>query len=399
MRPLDVCTLALVLGACLQNPAAPPANSQSSEHLWVFHIAGGPYAAHIQLVAIGDGADEQRSREFRPIPSRAWDGALTNDFAYLTATPADYFGRSWMLRHPDGRADLLAYTITGDTAIGSLTLEDGTRYPVFGVRFDTTMLNLVASALPSLPYDSKSTVLIRLDDAFTTDRDFVERLEARGLVAEIAVPTRLVGRPGHLQWDELQRWRSEGMGIVMHSRYHKQTGADAQEFIAEVVGGFADMAAHGLATNIFVEPGSWRDSILFDSPAKIHTWRGALLRTFATVSECYVYGSNYSVARSDTFALGLAHATISDGAHDTWIRAAWQLALRPNHVTVFLVHTFRLQSPDQLDWFLNLVADANTKGTIRIAAGSQDLLFRSPTEPATSARANRLRLGSHHIAN
>ena len=52
--------------ACLDVATAPAghtplASSQPlGEHLWVFHIAGGPYAAHIQLLAIGDGAEDGR---------------------------------------------------------------------------------------------------------------------------------------------------------------------------------------------------------------------------------------------------------------------------------------------------------------------------------------------------
>src|SRR2546426_10461653 len=97
------------------------------------------------------------------------------------------------------------------------------------------------------------------------------------------------------------------------------------------------MAAQGLPSRVFVQPGTWRDSIYFDSPAKIHTWRGALLRTFTTVAECYAYP--YNSRRADSLELGLSHVTISDGLSDPSIRNAWQVALRPYHATVFLVHT------------------------------------------------------------
>jgi len=91
-----------------------------------------------------------------------------------------------------------------------------------------------------------------------------------------------------------------------------------------------------LASDIFVQPGSWRDSILFDVPAKTHSWRGSLLRTFTTVSECYTYFYYLYVPRADSLELGLSHTTVSDGASNQWIRTAWRVALQPNHATVFI---------------------------------------------------------------
>jgi len=176
----------------------------------------------------------------------------------------------------------------------------------------------------------------------------------------------------------LLQWRNSGMGVAAHSRYHLKTGADAQHFIAEVVGGLADLQAHGLASSIFVQPGTWRDSILFDRPAKTHTWRGSLLRTFTRVSECYTY--SYWLPRADSLELGLSHATVSDGLSNNWIQAAWRIALRPNHATVFLVHTFNLKRPDQLDWFLDMVAAAKAQGSVRVVSNSVEL-FGSPAQP------------------
>src|SRR5438309_1426787 len=380
-RRLGIFALGLSV-ACLdvvgRSPTEPLDSSENQgEHLWVFHIGGGQYAAHIQLFAIGDRADAHGDRVFRVIASRDWDGTSTNDLASVQATPDDSTGSSWTLHALGGESVRLAYTITGDTAIGALTLADGTRYPAFGVRFDSAAVSAIAPALPRVATDSLPAVMIRLDDAFTTDRDFLGRLAARRLPAEIAVPTRLVGLPNHLTWSELRQWRAAGMGVAAHSRYHLNTGADAQHFIAEVVGGLADLQAHGLASTVFVQPGTWLDSIYFDSPAKLRTWRGALLRTFATVSECYAYP--YWVVRADTLELGLTHVTISDGASNGQIRTYWAVALHPNHGTVFLVHTLRLRSPDQLDWFLDMVATAKAQGSLRVVASSAEL-FGSPAQ-------------------
>ena len=374
-RNLSILALGLTV-ACLDVPTTGPvASSQQpqGEHLWVFHIGGGAYAEHIQLLAIGDGSDAQGRRVFRPIASRTWDGARTNDFARFWATADDSAGSSWTLRGEGGELLRLAYDMVGDTAIGALTLADGTRYPAFGVRFDSAAVGLIAPTLPKIDNDSLPVVMIRLDDSYQSDRDFIGRLEARALTAELAVPTRLVGRRVFVNWDELRAWHASGMGVALHSRYHLRTGADAQHFVGETVGGFAEMAAHGLPSSVFVQPGTWSDSINFNSRAKMHTWRGALLRTFSTVSECYAYP--YLSTRTDNLELGLSHVTISDGRSDSSIRAAWQVALRPYHATVFLVHTRNLMSPDQLDWFLDLVADAKARGIVRLVANSENLFW------------------------
>jgi hypothetical protein len=373
----------LLSAACSGGPFAPEPTALSrpaSEHLWVFHIAGGSYAPHVQLVSIGVHPRSIRSeagRVFRPLASRGADGTPTNDFAGLAATADDSLGTRWTLRRPDGEVLRLAYKVAGDTAEGSLTLHDGTRYAVVGVRFDSAAVSLVAPALVPVSDGPQPVVMIRLDDIPSSDRDFLTRLKARGLVAEVAAPTRFAGREKALSWDDLAYWRAQGMGIVMHSRHHLRTSADAQHLIAEIVGGFAEMKAHGFPTNVFVQPGTWGDSIYFDSPKKLGSWRGALLRTFATVSECYAYG--YWLPRAQLNPLGLGHVTISDGASDARIRQNWEVAQRPNHATVFLVHTHALRKKEQLDWFLDLVAAAQARGTVRLVANAQDLFAPAST--------------------
>ena len=88
------CGLALLLAAACSVSVTPRIGTAADqelaeealprgEHLWLFHISGGQYAAHIQLVVIGDPASLHRKRLLRPIASRAWDGTPTNDFGGL----------------------------------------------------------------------------------------------------------------------------------------------------------------------------------------------------------------------------------------------------------------------------------------------------------------------------
>jgi len=260
-RNLSVVALGLSV-ACLdvgtaptgRTPAGPLAASQTSgEHLWVFHVSGGPYASHIQVLAIGDHANAQGHRVFRPIPSRAWDGSPTNDFAGFQVAADDSAGTSWTLRTKGGEVLRLAYAVAGDTATGALTVTDGTRYPVFGVRFDSAAVGLIAPVLARIASDSVPVVMIRLDDAFGTDRDFIRRLQARGLTAELAIPTRLVGR----------RATSLGTSYTCGARRHGRCSAFSlspfdSRGCATLCGrncwGTRRDAAHGLPSNIFVQP-------------------------------------------------------------------------------------------------------------------------------------------------
>jgi len=72
-------------------------------------------------------------------------------------------------------------------------------------------------------------------------------------------------------------------------------------------------------------------------------------------------------------AFGLGHFTISDGINGDTILSYWQRATRPHSVTVFMVHSSRLKSPDGLDWFLDSLADATAGGRVRLVPSSDSL--------------------------
>ena len=361
--------------ACLAEPAGPTGSATtatSSTQVWVFHIAGGAYKDHVQVAVIRARSGDPKSYTFQPVPSRAWDGSPVDDLALYTASPDDADGSHWTLQDQWGQRSKLAYEAIGDTARGTFTRPDGTSLSVFGVVLDSLAQGLVTPTAPSGERDSVPRILIRVDDAAASDTAFLRRLWSRQLPGEIAVPTRHVGRPGRLTWSDLDLWQDRGMTIAAHSLVHDRTAADDAYFIREVVGSLADLAARGMTSHVFVEPGTWRDSILFDSPAKLRTWRGALLRTFTTVFEGYAY--KYDLPYADSLALGLGHFTVSDGSTQANTTLALQRALQLRRSTVFLVHTFRLATPDQLDWFLDSIAAARSRGVVRVV-GSSDRLF------------------------
>jgi len=72
-------------------------------------------------------------------------------------------------------------------------------------------------------------------------------------------------------------------------------------------------------------------------------------------------------------AFGLGHFTISDAVSRDTILAYWQRATQLHSVTVFMVHSSRLQSPDALDWFLDSLADATARRRVRLVSSSDSL--------------------------
>jgi hypothetical protein len=141
----------------------------------------------------------------------------------------------------------------------------------------------------------------------------------------------------------------------------------------EVVSSLKAVRDHGLDDGVFVQPGVWTGSIDFNTPGKVQSWRGALLRTFASVSETYIGTPTVRLPLSAPSRTQLSHITASDGMPNQGILAAWQKALQPGAFTVFMVHTYRLAAPGQLDWFLDSLATARATGRIRLLRSSEDV--------------------------
>src|SRR5439155_23165157 len=252
-------TAVLALVACL-DPASParspgPAPSQpsppspaSTNGTWILHIDGGQFAPHVQIVRIDSvSVNNTVQWKLRSFSSLDWAGAAVHDFDGVeAASEGGYEYNAWRLRFADGEGGMWQYTISGDSLSGRLLLMDssgsaGAVYSVVGARLGAAFAAglgaaLGGTALSALWVDSTPRVLLRIDDAPITDRDFLQRVHDRGLVGELAVPTRLVGRQGRLTWSEIEGWRARGFGVAAHSRYHLHTRDDDLAFLAEVVG-------------------------------------------------------------------------------------------------------------------------------------------------------------------
>jgi len=373
-----------VLAGCLDNVASPP--TVSSVHVsdptgwWVLVIGGPQFGSHVQVVQVRAGSDSVWPLRVDPVPSLDWQGLPTDDL--LGATGIGRFERgvvSWVIQFPDSQVASAQYQIVGDSAFGAVTYQMSgvvsPSYPLWGVRGDSAVLLGGQLPWPSRvrALDSIPRVLLRVDDVPTTDLDFLPRLSTRGLVAELAVPSGFVGRPNRLTWEQIRYWTRRGFGIAAHSRTHGGASLGGVDFAAEVIGSLQDLASHGLATRVFVQPGTWVDSSYVNTTGKLHNWRGALLKTCSRVFEAYAHYPSQREPVPDSMAFGLGHFTISDGINGDTILSYWQRATRPHSVTVFMVHSSRLKSPDGLDWFLDSLADATAGGRVRLVPSSDSL--------------------------
>lgn len=373
--------LSVVLVGCLAgDPTAPGPGDSAPTGMWVFHVAGGNFDSHVQVVSVS-GAPNDTDIRVAVLPSRDWQGSPTRDLPVSTASGSCGGWTCILVLHlVGGETAHLHYAVTGDNARGEAQFIDSTgaasTFPILGFRIDTTLYRNVTSDRGTfgVPVDSVPRVLLRVDDNSPNDAAFINRMQARGLYGELAVPTSSIGRDGRPSWNELRLHASQGFTIVAHSRHHSQATRTDLEFMGEVLGSLNDLAVEGLGTTVFVQPGVWTDSLSFDSEAKLRGWRGALLKTFTSVFEAYVYSVPRPIT-ADSLALGFGHYTLSSDPAPTRINQSWQQATAKNRATVFLVHTWQLPNPDALNWFLDTLAAARQAGRIRLMRSARQVFY------------------------
>lgn len=289
--------------------------------------------------------------------------------------------------------------ILGDTAQGFVSslnqLVEGVRFEAFGLRVDPALvMSSVATEMPgTAAADSTPILMLRVDDASAADRDFLPRLAVRGLRAELAVPTALVDEPGRLTWSEISSWVRLGFGVAAHSRHHSDSTNAEYQFMAEVVGSLADLRNRAMPSRVFVQPGVWRDSIDFDTAAKLANWRGALMRLLTNVFEANASPADVPTGMVTSVPLGVGHFTVSDEATAGWVMTQWHRLFVPGSFTVFLVHSVNVQPVDKLDWLLDSIAAAVAGGRLRLASAA-DALNQYQLSPPIVANAQMRRQGS-----
>jgi len=346
---------------------------------WIFHFDAPAVNDHVQLVRVTRADTSDWLLQLSVFPARDWSGNVTQDLDSARSAGRLVIDSARSQGHVEWRLSVagvdgvLRYTCVNNAAHGVFTpLGDTVAVHMLGVPVDTLMIPSLDSTPRAPSTDSTPVVLLRVDDAPVTDRDFLGRVLARSLPAELGIPTKLVGRSGMMTWADVNRWTASGFTTVAHSLLHRATATD-EECVAEFAGSLADMAAHGVPTTVFVQPGTWRDSMSFDAAAKLRNWRGALIRSLSTVFESYVYNGSQCVPFPDSVAYGLGHVTISNGVTPDVILQAWLRATQPRHATVFLVHSRTVRPAGMLDWFLDTLASARASGRIRVVGSVQEL--------------------------
>src|SRR2546425_2470611 len=308
-------TLALMGSACL-DPSQPGLSQGQYTGWWVLHLQGGKLDSNVELVHVHAVTDPEWPLRLRVVPSLNWAGEEVKDLACTRCDGRYHEAVEWALQLEDGSFLDLRYIVTGDEVTGAYTATDrggSASGRLWGFRVDPALLlTPVSHALGPID-DPAPRILLELDDIPPTDPPFIERLTRRSLCAQLAVITRYVGIDGRPDWPALQTWAKLGFGMAAHSRTHSANMDPDVGFMSEVVGALHDLAQHGLRTTVFVQPGSWRDSLFFDSRAKVRNWRGSLFRTFTEVTGAYVYPGWTQLPPPDSLRLGFGHITISDG--------------------------------------------------------------------------------------
>src|SRR6266516_2662987 len=340
---------------------------------WAVHVDGDPFRNDIELFHV-DTTDA--GLWLAELPTRDWASQWRSGLGIALSSGTVANDRvEWTVELADGSTGHMSWSLEADTLFGAFNVtSDLLSYPLVGVPVAPLIVPNPTPAIPAnaISEDDVPLVLIRLDDLPGADRTFIPHLLQRGLYGELAIPTARVGTPGHPSWSEVAEWTQAGFVAAAHSRYHARTEGSPQIFLSEVLGSLSDLANRGHRSSVFVHPGTWEDSIDFDAPAKLENWRGAVFQTFATVFEGYARPASVSLPLVDSMAIGLGHLTISNGAPVADILKWWVLAQRPGHFTVFMVHSWSLTNPDQLDWFLDSLSVAVRDGRIRLAHSSAD---------------------------
>lgn len=360
-------------------PPSPPTSATSVIGNWLFHVYGAPFADEVDYIAVDTLSSAPGGWYFRSFSTRSWSGATISPFASDLGVGERLSNGEiiWLFDTAHSVPARMTWRMAGDTIYGRFALASeptDTGYPLVGVRVSA----LVPPAAEVLPSGSGSAspvpmVLLKLADLPATDTAIIARMSQRGLYGELAIPTALIPGPDRATWSDVARWVGAGFGVAAHSRHHRAIESD-QQFMDEVVGSLADLAARGYPTSVFAEPGSWQGSTNFDSIAKLQNWRGALLRTFTHVFEAYVRPLPAPLPLPESLAMGLRNWTISDGVSPAYILSCWKKAQSQNTFTIFAIHSANLPTPDTLDWFFDSVAVAVKAGRIRLAHTAADAL-------------------------
>ena len=217
----------------------------------------------------------------------------------------------------------------------------------FGMKVNGALLVNADQVFPTRLDTAVTYVQVALHDAWATDRPVIAQLQARNLPFQVAAPTFYVNDGEHLTWSDLRTLVSQGEAVSAHSVYHVPTTDDQISFMHEVLVSAMDLEAHGIVPTVFTQPGVWVDSLNFDTPGKLDTWRGSLIREFYAGFDAYTTGPLVSLPMTDSSRFGVSHVTLDNLTTPELQQAFWRHALEGDHFVSWIIHTKTMSDSDQ----------------------------------------------------
>jgi len=143
---------------------------------------------------------------------------------------------------------------------------------------------------PRVVVRTPAVVSLRIDDCMAADAAAFHMMHALGLVAEMAIPSRRLDRPGHCTQGLLQAMVADGNTVESHSRWHVSAPPSFGDFYLETVGAALDLRGRGFDPHVFIQPGTWRHGpTLFDGAVKLRSPYFELLRRVYVATEAYAW--------------------------------------------------------------------------------------------------------------
>jgi len=215
----------------------------------------------------------------------------------------------------------------------------------------------------TLVVKTPAIVSLRIDDCLAKDAVAFELLKTLGMTAELAVPSRWVGRPRHCTPALLNAMVAAGNTVGAHSRFHGSAPQSFGDFYLEVVGGAQDLRRRGFQPWTFIAPGTWRNGpTLFDTADKLNSPYGQLLRRVYLSTEAYALRAAIAIptpTRDGPVSWPLAAFTMP--ALETRVR---QAATDGQWIS-FMWHVWDMQ-PGLLEAKLRLIAALRDSGLVTV---------------------------------
>lgn len=222
---------------------------------------------------------------------------------------------------------------------------------------------------------ARAAVVLQFDDGDQRDHELVfPLLKARGLVAGTSLVSQNLDGGENLTVAQAHELQANGWEILCHSRSHEDNLTAApkpyRKFVAETAGAKTDLEELGLNVQSFQQPGTWTGRYYFDTPEKLDTRAGRLLRETFAASFAFIRYDLWNYVRP--LPVGERHGGALAGG-DTLsletLRGAVDNAIRYGALAHFRFHSNKIGKSggvpeDAFTSFLDYVQDATESGLV-----------------------------------